>query len=60
MGVAIMPEFKYKKNEKLAIVPYADYPSISYGVARQRGDAREFVNSFIKITQKVFGNDVAN
>jgi DNA-binding transcriptional LysR family regulator len=59
MGVAIMPEFKYKKNEKLAIVPYADYPSISYGVARQRGDTREFVNSFIKITQKVFGNDVA-
>jgi DNA-binding transcriptional LysR family regulator len=54
MGVAVMPEFKYKKNEGLVVVPYADFPPISYGVARQKNDTRDFVNLFIKIAQDVF------
>jgi DNA-binding transcriptional LysR family regulator len=54
MGIAIMPEFKYKKDDKLVIIPYNDYPPVSYGIAKQSGDTREFVNSFIRITQEVF------
>jgi DNA-binding transcriptional LysR family regulator len=54
MGIAVMPEFKYIKNENLTIVPYTDYPAISYGIAKQKNDSRKFVNSFIKMTQAMF------
>lgn len=53
MGIAVMPEFKYQEHRNLMAIPYIDYPSISYGIAKQKNDAREFVNSFIKITQAV-------
>jgi DNA-binding transcriptional LysR family regulator len=53
MGAAIMPEFKYKKNEKLTIIPYADYPAISYGIAIQKNESRKFIHSFIRMTQNI-------
>lgn len=51
MGIAVMPEFKYQKNENLVAVPYADYDAISYGIAKHKNDNREAVNSFIEITK---------
>lgn len=54
MGIAIMPEFKYQKHNNLVALPYVDYPAISYGIAKQKNDSREFVDSFIKTTQTVF------
>lgn len=53
-GIGIMPTFKHQKHKNLIAVPYTDCPPISYGIARQKNDDREFIDSFIKITQTVF------
>lgn len=53
-GIAIMPTLKYQKHEKLIAIPYVDYPTISYGIAKQKNDDRKFINSFIRISQTVF------
>jgi hypothetical protein len=53
MGVAIMPEFKYQRHEKLTAIPYTDYPSISYGIAIQKNESRKFIHSFIRMTQSL-------
>ncbi len=54
MGIAVMPEFKYQKNESLIAVPFAWHERISYGIAVKKGDERPYVKVFVDITKKVF------
>lgn len=54
MGIAIMPEFKYQKNEKLIAVPFEWNEKISYGISLKKGDEKPYVKEFVTITQKIF------
>lgn len=43
MGVAVMPEFKFTRNEGLIAVPFADAPRIPYGILLRSDEARDHV-----------------
>lgn len=54
MGIAIMPEFKYQKNEALVQRPFAWYEDIAYGISLKKNEDREYVKDFAKMTEKYF------
>lgn len=54
MGIAIMPEFKYKRNEKLIAVPFEWHEKVSYGISFKKEDNRQYVKDFIELTKRIF------
>ncbi len=54
MGIAIMPEFKYLKNEKLVAVPFEWEEKVSYGISVKKAEDRPYVNEFVRMTKKFF------
>ncbi len=56
MGIAIMPEFKYQKNESLLALPFVWHEKISYGIAVKKGTDKPYVKAFVDLTKKAFKN----
>ena len=54
MGIAIMPEFKYLKNDKLIAVPFEWKEKVSYGISVKKGVEKPYVKEFIRMTKFVF------
>lgn len=54
MGIAIMPEFKYQRNEKLVAVPFEWDEKVSYGITVKRGKEKPYVREFVRMTKKFF------
>ncbi len=56
MGIAIMPEFKYQKNEALLAIPFVWHEKISYGISVKKGIDKPYVKAFVDLTKKSFKN----
>ena len=54
MGVAVMPEFKFTRNEGLVAVPLAGAERIPYGILLKRDEARGHVLDLADLIQKRF------
>ena len=54
MGIAIMPEFKYQRNENLIAVPFEWGEKVSYGISVKRGDEKPYVKEFVRMTKEFF------
>lgn len=54
MGVAVMPEFKFRRSDGLVAVPF-DWPQqIPYGILLARGEARDHALGFSTLVQEAF------
>ena len=54
MGIAIMPEFKYLKNEKLIAIPFEWQETVPYGMVMKKGEERPYVKAFAEMAMKYF------
>lgn len=54
MGIAVMPEFKYLKNERLTAIPFAWDEEVSYGISVKKGDQKPYVKEFVRMTKECF------
>ena len=54
MGVAVMPEFKFTRNEGLVAVPFAGAEQIPYGILTKRDEARDHVLDLAALLQQRF------
>ena len=54
MGVAVMPEFKFTRNEGLVAVPFAGADQIPYGILTKRDETRDHVLDLAALLQQRF------
>lgn len=54
MGIAIMPEFKYLKNEKLIAIPFEWQDTVPYGMIMKKGEERPYIKAFAEMAMKYF------
>ncbi len=55
MGVAVMPEFKFTRNEGLVSVPLAGAERIPYGIMLNVDEARDYVHDFAGMLRERMG-----
>lgn len=55
MGMAVMPEFKFTRNEGLVSVPLAGAERIPYGILLKRDEARDHVLDFASLLRERMG-----
>ena len=54
LGIAIMPEFKYQKDEHLRMIPFEWKDRIPYGIVTKKNEERTYVRDFVTASCNMF------